>query len=423
MSRTTASALLACLLAAFPATAGDPPLFLADSQFDDLATRIFVVDPSTGDLTLRADLGAVHTPILGMAAADGTVVYAAGTDTTPENRCEGLRACLLLRVSLDPGLPEGSAVEEIGVIRTESGVVAEIVGMTFRSDGVLWAASQETNGLYTIDLDSARASLVGILDLNIDGGDLTFDGDGRLLLWNSLGDQAGLYEVDPETAVATVFELHAGLSFSGLAALGHTNRLYGVSPPSDRVHEIDSTLGLTGVMVPLLLGGSRFDHKRGDLDSPFCSADAACDDEDRCTLDRCTPGGCRAEPIPLDDGDACTIDSCDPATGPVHRDLRESDADGDGMNDCDDACPGTAPGRPVDPRGCSIEDRCPCEGPGRPWKNHGEYVSCVARAAREIGGEPGARGPSRRSAVTSAAREACGRTSDAERATRAAPAL
>jgi hypothetical protein len=42
-------------------------------------------------------------------------------------------------------------------------------------------------------------------------------------------------------------------------------------------------------------------------------------------------------------------------------------------------------GEVVDPgTGCSIAQLCPCEGPRGttvPWKNHGQYVSCVAKSA------------------------------------------
>ena len=61
----------------------------------------------------------------------------------------------------------------------------------------------------------------------------------------------------------------------------------------------------------------------------------------------------------------------------------ETDADGDGVADSLDACPGTQPGAVVDANGCSIDQLAPCSGPfsGGTWKNHGQYVSSVAHAA------------------------------------------
>lgn len=58
------------------------------------------------------------------------------------------------------------------------------------------------------------------------------------------------------------------------------------------------------------------------------------------------------------------------------------DTDADGVSDTLDFCPGTAMGANVYQNGCSGEQivdlNCPCENE---WKNHGEYVSCVAQTA------------------------------------------
>jgi hypothetical protein len=61
----------------------------------------------------------------------------------------------------------------------------------------------------------------------------------------------------------------------------------------------------------------------------------------------------------------------------------ETDADGDGVPDSLDLCPGTPADAIVDSHGCSIDQIAPCSGPasGGSWKNHGQYVSAVAHAA------------------------------------------
>jgi len=61
----------------------------------------------------------------------------------------------------------------------------------------------------------------------------------------------------------------------------------------------------------------------------------------------------------------------------------ETDADGDGVADSLDQCPGTPAGEIVDAEGCSIDQLAPCSGPasGGAWKNHGQYVSSVAHVA------------------------------------------
>jgi len=57
------------------------------------------------------------------------------------------------------------------------------------------------------------------------------------------------------------------------------------------------------------------------------------------------------------------------------------DADGDGVPDNVDNCPGTSAGEVVNASGCSIDQLCPCKNQ---WKNHGRYVSCVDDAAENF---------------------------------------
>lgn len=54
------------------------------------------------------------------------------------------------------------------------------------------------------------------------------------------------------------------------------------------------------------------------------------------------------------------------------------DADGDGVDNDYDLCPETGEGELTDADGCAITQHCVCDG----FKNHGQYVSCVARATK-----------------------------------------
>jgi hypothetical protein len=62
------------------------------------------------------------------------------------------------------------------------------------------------------------------------------------------------------------------------------------------------------------------------------------------------------------------------------------DQDFDGVPDSADACPNTPLCSIVDGNGCSIDQLAPCDGPasGGTWKNHGQYVSSVAKAVNEF---------------------------------------
>ena len=64
----------------------------------------------------------------------------------------------------------------------------------------------------------------------------------------------------------------------------------------------------------------------------------------------------------------------------------ETDADGDGIADSSDLCPGTPARALVDANGCSIDQLAPCSGPatGGTWKNHGQYVSAVSGAVESF---------------------------------------
>src|SRR2546425_2435415 len=81
----------------------------------------------------------------------------------------------------------------------------------------------------------------------------------------------------------------------------------------------------------------------------------------------------------------------DPDNCPSTPNADQADADGDVVGDVCDECPGTTAdmphgaGRPriaVGGDGCSIAQHCPCDGPPdveAAWRNHAQYVSCVAR--------------------------------------------
>jgi hypothetical protein len=81
------------------------------------------------------------------------------------------------------------------------------------------------------------------------------------------------------------------------------------------------------------------------------------------------------------------------------------DLDGDGVPDVADECPNTPLCTVVNSRGCSIDQLAPCEGP---WRNHGQYVSAVARAASEFLAEGLISKEEKDALMSTAAKSSCG---------------
>ena len=86
----------------------------------------------------------------------------------------------------------------------------------------------------------------------------------------------------------------------------------------------------------------------------------------------------------IDDVDNCPLDANadqDDLDGDDIGDVCDDDDDNDGVLGDSDVCLGTQPSEPVLANGCSIEQQCECNAP---WKNHGDYVSCVAHASNAL---------------------------------------
>src|SRR5437763_2247406 len=86
------------------------------------------------------------------------------------------------------------------------------------------------------------------------------------------------------------------------------------------------------------------------------------------------------------------------------------DQDFDGVPDAADTCPNTPPCSIVDANGCSIDQLAPCAGPasGGTWKNHGQYVSSVAKAVNELLAQGVINEAQAEAIVTAAAHSNCG---------------
>lgn len=187
--------------------------------------------------------------------------------------------------------------------------------------------------------------------------------------------------------------------------------------PLDMENDTDGD-GVCG-SVDICPGGNDNQNTDGDSLPDFCDVcpfdsendadgDGVCESNDNCPL---TANANQSNSDNDAAGDACDADDdndgiCDAAAAlpdvcqagpdncPLTYNSDQADFDGDGVGDaCDtdddndgvvdntDQCPATAQGAVVNSGGCSIADLCPC---GNLWKNHGTYVSCVARTAESF---------------------------------------
>lgn len=126
--------------------------------------------------------------------------------------------------------------------------IANLMALSFASDGTLYAGSWQTNNLYTIDPVTGAATVVGSLGF---GGimDLDFDSHGNLF---ALSDS--LYKVNTATGAGTLVTSLANGCLMGMA-IDSADRFYGTDycTSNTPLYEINTTngslvnIGATGI--------------------------------------------------------------------------------------------------------------------------------------------------------------------------------
>jgi hypothetical protein len=93
-------------------------------------------------------------------------------------------------------------------------------------------------------------------------------------------------------------------------------------------------------------------------------------------------------------------------------DACDSDIDADGIPNTSDICGTTPLNAVVEPSiGCSLHELCPCEGPRGTtelWRNHGKYVSCIAKTSESFVAQGLISEATKDNIVSVAAHTACG---------------
>ncbi|MFQ5490441.1 MAG: M4 family metallopeptidase [Phycisphaerae bacterium] len=113
--------------------------------------------------------------------------------------------------------------------------------------------------------------------------------------------------------------------------------------------------------------GECCDEERSSCGTCPCETAADCDDNDECTQDSCSVGQCRYVAIARcgdadgdgvdDEDDACADTARGDAVDAEGCSCAQLDDDGDGVDDCDDICPNTSEGGSVDGQGCLCSQR------------------------------------------------------------------
>jgi hypothetical protein len=169
---------------------------------------------------------------------------------------------------------------------TDKGEIEGLPDLTvlasYSLDGTLYAASNETNTLYTIDESTPSANEVGeIVGVTVNGADIAFDSTGTMFLHSNADDT--LYTIDYENpsggeVQATEVGSSPGSSLTGMAVLDSgTGNLVGSSRSDDAVVVLDKITGDRINDYDMVLGGSAFDHTNGDMATAFVCQD--CDTE------------------------------------------------------------------------------------------------------------------------------------------------
>lgn len=166
---------------------------------------------------------------------------------------------------------DNSSWHEIGTVKIDSTTVLTGLGQAaFSPDGVLYVLSNHTDSLYTVDTGTAEATLVGKLNIVVQGADIAFAEDGILFLYTNASTKStnkGLYIVTlPPDSLDSIFlgpssPINENLSGLAIRANGYGDLLG--SAYGGKIYVIDKWDGSYGGTLPV------FQMKYDDLNFPY----------------------------------------------------------------------------------------------------------------------------------------------------------
>ena len=304
-------------------------------------------------------------------------------------------------------------------------------GLTFDRAGNLYAANRYS-GIYKFTPDGTISLFPGVLGLNYPRG-IAFDSASNLFVANSYSDEVLKFTTDGSVST---FAFRNGLSYPNDLAFDPAGNLYVANPGLNTIVKFTpdgqgTLFASNGLASPV---GVAFDTA-GNL----YVANQANDTIQKFTTDGISsvfastglraPSGLAFDSMgnlyvantgnntvqrfnPSGVGSVFATTGLNaPAFIAVQIEPVVLDSDGDGVPDNVDQCPGSAPGAVVDVNGCTIDQVVPCSGPasGGAWRNHGQYVSAIARTV-EAFSVAGLFTPAEKDAVIrAAARSNCGK--------------
>jgi predicted ribosomally synthesized peptide with SipW-like signal peptide len=243
-------------------------LYLSDSGTDP--TTLFTVELVDADdgAPLRAEL----TEVWPTNGGDGDFGQTDAIATTPDGET-------VYFYDKDSGhlgaydVSDGSFEDRGAVAGDPGGVVLA----AFSPDGTLWAASQDTDELYTVDVTSPSLTSQGETGIDLMGADIALAADGSLFIWTSSGADEGLYRVSDPAIDATAVPVDASNvgsipeSITGLAVRdAGTGAVVASERENDEIVTVDRTDGTIDRRYPMRIsdgdgGFTDYSYDYGDM--------------------------------------------------------------------------------------------------------------------------------------------------------------